>query len=49
MSDGGSGGGEEPQRRIVLRLIQIRLNNVGFALWVYETLAVRFCASRYVA
>jgi hypothetical protein len=40
----GSGRGEEPSGGDVLRLIQIRLTMVGFALYVYETLVVRFCA-----
>ena len=36
MSNGGSGGGEEPQRGNILRLIQIRFNDGrvrGVGLW----------------
>ena len=40
----GFGRGEEPGGDNILRLIRIRLTMLGFALWVYETLVVRFCA-----
>jgi len=44
-----SGGGEERSGEKSSALIQIRFVMVGFALWVYETLVVRFCGLRCVA